>query len=290
MTPDPVTCVIGIDGGGTACRFALRWPDGRHDITLGPANVTTDPDGAIATLLDGLHRLADQAGLPGTALARIRTHAGLAGVVSEAQAAQIADALPVRDAQVTDDRMTTLVGALGAQDGAVLSVGTGSFIARRTQGACRFVGGWGLMLGDEASGAWLGRRLLSAVLQAEDGLHPHTDLTRAILSEFADATAIILFAQSATPGDFAAYAPRVAEAGDDATAARLMEAGARYLQAALAVLGWQPEEPLCLLGGLGPRYANWLPPPIRAALTPPRGSALDGALALARTNRKDGTT
>lgn len=53
--------------------------------------------------------------------------------------------------------------------GALAGVGTGSYVGFLTGGSVRFAGGWGLALGDEASGAWLGREVLRAALMAHEG-------------------------------------------------------------------------------------------------------------------------
>jgi len=55
------TCLIGVDGGGTACRLALTWAGQRHEITLGAANAATDRVGAIATVRAGIQQLAERA-------------------------------------------------------------------------------------------------------------------------------------------------------------------------------------------------------------------------------------
>ena len=95
---------------------------------------------------------------------------------------------------------------------------------------------------------------------------------------------IIAFAQSATPDQFAALAPRIAEAaqGGDPVCRTLLQQGADYIAAGLAHLGWEPGERLCPMGGLARVYGPFLPPHMAAALSDPDGPALDGALTLAR--------
>ena len=85
-------------------------------------------------------------------------------------ATAIAEALPIDNVTVSDDRPTNMAGALGGTDGYVAAIGTGSFLGRQSGAEQRFIGGWGLRLGDEASGAWLGRRVLSRVLDWRDGV------------------------------------------------------------------------------------------------------------------------
>ena len=69
-----------------------------------------------------------------------------------------------------------------------------------------------------------------------------------------------------------------AKAGDSAGLS-LMWQGATFLRFALDGLGHRAGEPLCLTGGVGVHYAPYLDD---LTLIAPKGSALDGALALAR--------
>lgn len=272
--------LIGIDGGGSTCRFALLWRGERHDLSLGAANAFTDREGAVATLRDGIARLAGRAGLSEVEVAGLRLHAGLAGIMTAEDAAGIAAVLPFRQARVTDDRPTTLRGALGDTDGALAAIGTGSFFGRQGGDGSRCIGGWGFGLGDEASGAWLGRALLSRTLHAVDDLCEASPLTDAVLDDFGGSPQrLVTAARDYAPRDFALHAAHIVEAADrdDPVATDLMQEGARWIMRALATLGWQPAEPLCLTGGLGPHYARFLD----VDTIRPRGSALDGALALA---------
>jgi glucosamine kinase len=197
--------------------------------------------------------------------------------MTETDARDVAASLPVARARVTDDRPTTMRGALGPGDGTVAAIGTGSFFGRQAGGAQRFVGGWGYQLGDEASGAWLGRRLLAATLHAADGLAPASPLTAAVSHRFGGPAGILAFAKEARPADMAALAAQLMGDRGDPVAAGLLREGADWVLRAIRALGWQEGERLCLLGGLGPYYA----PLLRAPVAAPQGSALDGALSLA---------
>lgn len=280
MSESDTDCLFGIDGGGSTCRFALLTGRVRSEVSLGAANAFTDRAGAIATLREGIAALAARAGLSDGEIASARLHAGLAGIMTPADAADVASALPVRQARVTDDRPTSLRGALGGADGTLAAIGTGSFFGRQAEGDTRFIGGWGFRLGDEASGAWLGRTLLSSVLHAVDGLRPRTPLADAILAQFDGAPSeIVTAAQDYSPRDFAVLAVKAVDAAgrNDPLGLDLMRDGAAWLTKAVTSLGWTRDEPLCLIGGLGPHYAAY----IDAQVCPALGNALDGALALA---------
>lgn len=280
----PCELLLGVDGGGTSCRAALLVGAGRHEVALGPANVSTDFDRAVATIREAVLAVAARAGIAPEAVHAAPAHLGLAGVVSPAIAARVVVALPLSDAGVTDDRPTTIAGALGTGDGAVAAIGTGSFLGRQVAGEVRGIGGWGFLIGDQASGAWLVRRCLEEVMLSIDGLAAQTALTRRILADHGnDPAAIVRFSLAATPADYARLARAVVTAAGagDPLGRRLMAEGADYIRAGLGALGWTPGEALCLTGGLGPAYAAWLGLPT----VPAKGSALDGALHLAARRR-----
>ncbi|MWD29740.1 hypothetical protein E0K89_019865, partial [Aquicoccus sp. SCR17] len=176
-----------------------------------------------------------------------------------------------------------LAGALGPEGGWLFSAGTGSFAGSRRGAETRLLGGWGLNLGDQGSGAWLGRRALEAALLTHDCiLHPGP-LSALLLEEFGnDPLALVAFSRTAGSADYARFAPQVVDlAGDDAVARNLMEEGAAYVAAALDSLGYAAGGRLCLTGGLGPSYLPFLPKGMRGAVVAPEGTPLDGALALA---------
>ncbi len=277
--------VIAIDGGGTSCRFALKTPAGLVAVRRGSANVFSAPEAALQTLNDGLAELAAQAGLEMAQLARVPLYAGLAGVADDAIAQFVADRLPSRRVLIEDDRRAAVIGALGARSGCLIGIGTGSFLARQSGDAISFVGGYGAVLGDEASASWLGKALLRRALHVLDGLETSSDLVESCLGEFQhDAARIVKFTVGAQPTDYGAYAPRVVQAaksGDEA-GRTLMAAGADYIGKALRALGRRPGESICAIGGVAAHYTEFLPPEIAADMVDAQGEALDGAMELAR--------
>lgn len=272
---------IGCDGGGSGARLVLLWEGVRHEVTGGPANVMSDRIGALAQIVTLLEQAAARAGVSLEALADVPAHLALAGVVDVESAEAVARELPLRAAVVEEDRRAAVRGALGSAEGTVAGIGTGSYVARQGAEGFRTIGGHGLVLGDQASGAWAGRALLRAVLAAEDGLAPPSDLTRQTLHQMGGSAGIVGFAAEAEPKDFARLAPLVFDSLADPVADSIIAEGADYLERALLAVGWRAGEALCLAGGVGGRYASRLPPEMQAALVAPRGTSLDGALALA---------
>ncbi len=276
---------VGIDGGGSGCRVAIHDRGGVRiaEASGGPANFTTDPEQTIANLSDAIARAAE--GLDENALRASQAHVGLAGVQTDTDATRVANALPFAHVTVTEDRMPALEGALGDRNGALAAIGTGSFLAIRTNGATRFFGGWGFQVGDQASGAWLGRNAVEACLLARDGLREDSPFTRGLFSRLGgEVTEVVAFASTAGARDFADLAPDVVDAAGngDPIARTLMEKGAQYIDACLDAAHLEADDILCLMGGLGPHYADYLQPSHQVMLRDPEGTALDGALRLAR--------
>lgn len=273
------THLVAVDGGGSGCRVVLADLDGRVLARAqgGPANVSSDFDGALRNLRGALTEVlavVDPCG--------VVAHMGLAGVLSANIGDAVAQDFGFARCSVGDDRETSLIGALGARDGVLLALGTGSIMAGRFGGAVRFVSGWGLQVSDQASGAWLGRAVLERVLLCHDGMFAHSALSLAVLEDMGGASGIVRFAGAARAAEYAALAHRVVAATGDATADAVMGAGAGFIEQALAVLDPGGMGVICLTGGVGPHYAAWLSPGARDRLTAPHGSALDGALTLAR--------
>ncbi|MGR3503457.1 BadF/BadG/BcrA/BcrD ATPase family protein [Pseudaestuariivita sp.] len=275
---DEMAC-LAIDGGGSTSRFALIARGKSWQLSRGGANVSADFDGAVAELKAGLADLADRSGVD---LTDIPTFAGLAGVLTPDMAQRVTAALPLTRLRVTDDRPAAARGALGSADGFLAQCGTGSFFVLQSQGQAHGAGGWGADLGDEASAAWLVRRALAETLKICDGRRAASPLSERLLARFGTPSGIVTGVRTRPTSDIAALAPMVTEAATDPLAKDILKEGAAEIAYAARALGWTPEMPVCLTGGIGPHFAPFLPDDLRACLKAPLASAIDGALALAQ--------
>lgn len=240
----------------------------------GPANISADPEGALRNILGAVRQVLMVAGVGETA---VTAGLGLAGANAAGAADWLGARLPFA-ARIVNDAVTTVKGALGPLDGIVAAMGTGSVFAESRAGVFRQIGGWGLALGDEGSGAVLGRALLSRALRALDGVTPMTPLLHEVLDEFATPEALVGFSLTAKGGDYARFAPRILASRDPAAMA-IMDQAVAEVRASITSLQGNSPLPVTFVGGLGPAYAariaDW---PQRTAL----GTSLDGALMLAR--------
>lgn len=280
------TVLIAVDAGGTGCRAAAGTVD--HGILGeargGPSNVENSFDGAISNIVSTVHEALEEAELGGTPPGAIVAHVGAAGANSSATMQRVAARLPYGRSNVSGDKDTTVAGALGSHDGFVLGVGTGTFIARQRAGTIATVAGWGFQLSDQASGAWLGHQALQRTLFAHDNMAEHSDLTRAMLARFDGLHGMLEFCLSASPSTYATLAPDVlrAAADGDPVARAIVADAVAFLERGLAALDFRPGDRLCLTGGVGPHYADYLSSQTVRNVHQPEGNALQGAFALAR--------
>lgn len=285
MTDIDQTVLIALDGGGTGCRAAVGRASGGiiAEARGGPANVNTNFEGSITNITEAISQALRTAELGDVDLAQTVAHIGVAGANTPDEMRTVEAALPYGRCRVTGDRATTVAGVLGAEDGYVLALGTGTIIARQSDQEMTHIGGWGFQLSDQASGAWLGRTLLTRILLAEDGLVDHSPLSREICARYGDGNELVIFSNSAKPSDYAKFAPEIVDAADrgDAMAQSLLDEGRQYVESGLSALGFQSGDALCLSGGLGPRYAPYLSKPYLQNLREPLGNALQGAFSLA---------
>ncbi|KUF11354.1 BadF/BadG/BcrA/BcrD ATPase family protein [Pseudoponticoccus marisrubri] len=276
--------VLAVDGGGTRCRVAFDDGRQRHVVETGPANVSTDFEAAVAQVMAGLAELSKRLGQPVGDLVRHPAYLGLAGITGPEIADRLRAALPFARLRIEDDRPAAVRGALSVADGVIAHCGTGSFYAGQHGGAIQLAGGWGSVLGDEASAQWIARKALGLTLEAVDGRRALSALAQAFLDEMGGAAGIVRFAGQARPDAFGALAPQVtraAEAGD-ALAVCVMQQGADEIARALPHVGWRPGLRLCLTGGIGPHFAPFLPETMSAGLAAPEAEPMAGALSLAR--------
>lgn len=272
-----MTVYLGIDGGGTGCRAALCDAEGRPlgQGQGGAANINTDLEGAVASILAATTAAIGDSGIDPRGLVAVL---GLAGGAMQGAVRRLEGLLPFARLRIVNDGITAARGALGDRDGVLAAMGTGSVFVRQRAGEVLQVGGRGFLMGDQGSGAVLGRSLLAQALRAGDGLAQMTPLLQAMLDRHGGIEGIIAFGNRARPADFATLAPLMLQ-GDPAAEA-ILEDAARDICRIVAVLQEGDPLPVVFTGGLGPHYAARLAEVL--PVQPPRGTALDGALAMAR--------
>lgn len=277
---------IGVDGGGTGCRALVATADGRilGRGTSGSANIVTDPDLALRSILDAVAQAFAEAGLSQTDYASSHAVLGLAGGNVEGAGLPVARQLPFAHSDVEFDGLIALQGALGDDDGAVAILGTGTSYIVRQNGRVNSLGGWGFPISDLGSGARIGQSVLQECLLVHDHIRRATALTTTLLDQFDNRPdRLVEFARTAAPRDFGGYAPLVFKFASegDTTARRLLTASAQFVSETLEKLIADGCTRISLLGGMAPLYQAWLPKHQQELTVKPAADALTGALQLA---------
>ncbi|MFJ7998348.1 N-acetylglucosamine kinase [Streptomyces sp. NPDC096310] len=306
--------VLGVDSGGSGVRFALGAvePDGTvtavssahsaEPVRTGAAGI--DPEQFLARLLPAARTLLAQAGTEARHEGLSAVAIGAAGMATLGDGlraelpAALERSLGVRRLALAADAVTAYAGALGQRPGAVVAAGTGMIALGTTPAGWRRADGWGHLLGDCGSGAWIGRAGLEAALRAHDGRRGGS---AALLSGtetfFGPASELpgLLYPRADRPAVLASFAPEVARlaAGDPVARSILAQAAEHIADAAVAVCPPSGECEVALTGGLF-KLGEPLLAPVRAELsarlphatvvspaTDPLGGALFIAAALA---------
>lgn len=275
---------IGIDGGGTHCRARLEDASGQLLSTglSGSANVmrslAISQSSIIEAVEDALSNTNRQIRLD-----QLCVSAGLAGAnVPSAHKAITQWQHPFHAFSVISDLHAACMGAHQGQEGAVIICGTGSSGTRFSTGEFEDFGGHGFLIGDMASGAWLGLQAIQHTLQVLDGILPLDTLTVAVKDHLNvdDAISLVQIISDYRPKHFAALAPIVinqVQTGDPKANAILNQAIA-YLQALAERLLEGNHYHLAMIGGLADIYLPRLPESLQSRIRPCISSPEQGAI------------
>lgn len=255
--------IIAIDGGGTKCDAGLFNPAGQLIATArsGPANVFANFDGAIAAIELACDQLIDSANTQDSTHPKITKEdcflsLGCAGgsvesakIKFEKWQHQYAGALLNTDAHVS------CLAANKGEPCALFIIGTGSCLAVFQNHTVKQFGGHGFLLGDHASGAWLGKKAVSWYLQALEIPNSESELTSLLAHLLGNNISDIIeqYGQ-ATAGKFAALVPKILLVEPDSpTVKRWLQEGAGYVSDLLAQ-HTSKDTPVFLTGGLATIY------------------------------------
>lgn len=180
----------GVDGGGTKTQLMIVDADSDQGVTLigPPANPNTVGWlRAVETVLELI-----QAGLRemhASPMDLAALCAGIAGVDRlkdrEPWSVELSNCFPSAAVEVVNDALPVLSAGTEGRSGVALIAGTGSIaVGEDENGRIARAGGFGYLLGDEGSGFTIGRRGLTAAIQASEGRGPYTQLWEAAQEAF----------------------------------------------------------------------------------------------------------
>ncbi len=298
--------IIGIDGGGTRTRGILtRFGEVKAKSYAGTTRVGAVGVGESSErILNVIQDLCEQADIDSVELDAVVI--GLAGVWLEEEKKRSSHLLKtlargqkitLNDLLVISDAELAVHGAFEGKQGIVMIAGTGSIsIGRVAKGKLVRCGGWGIELDDEGSGAWIGREGLTAVVRGIDGRGKSTALTDKLMDLFPtidiEKPRTIVKAYAERSFEYQMLTPVVmqcAEEGDDVCMG-IIDRASQHLIELLTALAPQyklKQIPVALMGGmidaetiLENRLDKLIKKDKKFKRVEPKGSALDGAIAL----------
>ena len=260
----------------------------------GPTSLTLRGAQAWDVILEALRGLSATVGLESDDIGGTHFGIGLAGANNTAQRARFIDAAPAVGAlHVATDSYIAALGAHNGAPGAIIIVGTGSVGYRiEASGGSRLVGGWGFPVGDEGSGAWLGRAALAQALHVleERYMGRTTEMHAALIERCGRSRDDMLeWLRGATSTQYAQLAPLVIECAGrgDTAALEIVTAAGVEIDALAVALDPGRAIALSLVGGLAQPLTPYLPGPLRDWIQEPHEEAIMGALMLAQGRAPD---
>lgn len=281
---------LGVDGGGTNCRIRLA---DENLMTLaeaagGRSNLQIeDGDPAFRSITEGTRQVFADAGIDPAETANTYACFGMAGGrLPSARDAFAKRDWPFAGVEVFDDIDIARAGAHGGEDGAVIIVGTGSAAMAMIDGTRYQCGGWGFHIGDQMSGAILGRELVRRAVEATDGLVSGSPLTEAVIDKLGgslDAVMAWSF-DDRRPADYGALVPMLMDYYDkgDAVAQELVELEFSYIDNYVNWFKARGATRLAAVGGFGTRLYPLLTERYGDFIVAPRHEPLHGAVILAK--------
>jgi glucosamine kinase len=279
--------LIGVDGGGTGTRVVLGDAQGRElaQAVSGPSGLGLGIPLAWQSIQAACGEAFERAGIA-LDWSRCVLGCGLAGVNNRDWLAEFHQQAPrVAGLAVESDAYTTLLGAHDGAPGVIVALGTGSVAASlASNGEFRLASGYGFPSGDEASGAWLGLRLIVHAQQALDGRVPDDPLAHALLAHTGaqDRDSLVVWLCAANQTAYARLAPIAIEHRTHPFAARLLGEAGVEVGKMIAALDATGTLPVALCGGLGAPLREYVPHAYQARLCEPRADSAHGGLQLAR--------
>lgn len=304
---------LGVDGGGTNCRVRLVDENLKTlaEVKNGRSNLQID-DGepAYKAISDGTRDVFKAAGIDYAETANTYACFGMAGGrMDTARDEFAARPWPFAGVQVYDDIDIAHAGALGGEEGGVIIVGTGSAAMSVVAGKRHQAGGWGFHIGDQMSGAILGRELARYAVEAEDGLVEASPLTKAVTAQlggdnqavmtwsFATAMDLKLLSRDGSegcddaligraPGEYGKLMPvfiEYLEKGDP-VAHKMLEIQMGYIDTYVSWFKSHNAKVMAIVGGFGQRLFPILEQRYGDFVALPKFEPLHGAVILAKQN------
>ena len=179
---------LGIDGGGTKTAFVCLNQNKEEMCRFSSSTchvLQVSKEDAISILKEGLDRTLRE--IHFTSEDSIVICAGLAGYGKDKNLRERIESIcsiafyPYPYC-IYNDAEIALEGALDGNDGILVIAGTGAIAYTKKDSQYKRCGGWGDFLGDEGSGYWIAKKLLTEYTQQVDGRSQRTNVVPTVKS------------------------------------------------------------------------------------------------------------
>lgn len=281
--------IIAIDGGGTSCKASFFDSSNQQVLSnaiTGPANVFSNYELAINNIVIASEKLLEQVNVNyglSIQLNECYLSAGLAGAKTRLARENLSHwEHPFRDTLITTDVHIGCAGSNSLDDCFFIIVGTGSCFALYKERSLSQFGGHGFLLGDQASGAWLGKKALTWYLKSMDLGVSKCELLEMLTNLIGNDTAEIIDRYSAKNiSNVAKLAPELIKLGDVSKQVnKWLDEGAEYIFNIIMAHA-NPVDTLCIAGGLSSVYKQKILENYGLKLQEPKHSPVFGAFLLA---------
>ncbi|MBR4960009.1 MAG: hypothetical protein IKY52_03840 [Clostridia bacterium] len=209
--------ILSVDAGGTKTRCVLLNEENRilKEALTGCGNLTLDFAEGKKNITEALKQC-----MPDAMPEAMVVGAAGAGSASYAEELEVhlkkAFGIP---AHVISDGPLAIYSALGEKDGILVISGTGSVIQGKKNGTLERCGGWGHLLGEYGSGANIGYKLLTVLVQCIDLGENAVELENAVyhalgVTDWREMVAYVYSHPKADIAKLAAVADTLAQSGE----------------------------------------------------------------------------
>lgn len=263
IAPNSKKYILAVDAGGTKCHATLYDDVGNKLIEkiAGPANLTTDFQGAVSQIADLSRKLCTLMNLSSKDVKLSIAAAGGGSTSIQKKVKELE--WNFSHLSLHTDIHAATIASNHKNDCICLSIGTGSSIGVLHEGNFVQLGGRGFILGDVGSGAWLIKNVVSWYLhrldvfkfKSRDENIPTENLCEQLWGD--DPRSIVMKFHQASPAMFAQYAPEfLAIASDCEYLQSLLKQATDYLLSLVYSLPLKLRVFVC--GGLSTIYTPLL--------------------------------
>ncbi|EWH10630.1 BadF/BadG/BcrA/BcrD type ATPase [Catenovulum agarivorans DS-2] len=278
--------IIAVDGGGSKCQTRL-YKHQHHNFLAehigGACNFASNFAQATTNLIQSIEKLLHKANFAELSISQCVVVGGFAGVNLPKVCQQLSNwQHPFKEFLFTTDLHLACYAANQSSTGKAIITGTGSCAIATNDHSEVVFGGYGFQLGDQASGAWLGRQAIEHTLLELDNLATASQVSKQVTrySQTSDATQLSQQWYLASPKQFAQLSHIIIELTQqqDPTAMVITQTAVSYLARIVMQLNQIQDGPIYLLGGLAEFYKRQLQQQYPVSLSDHQ--PIDGALVL----------